>query len=118
VLADPTLVEQVLVNLLANATDAMAGAPVRRLQVRARAAGARVKVAVVDSGSGIVPEMQSRLFEPFATSKPPGAGLGLGLMISRRIVADAGGQISARNNPAGGATFELDLPTAPAPAPP
>jgi two-component system C4-dicarboxylate transport sensor histidine kinase DctB len=118
VLADPTLVEQVLVNLLANATDAMNGAPVRRLQVRARAAGARVKVAVVDSGSGIAPEMQSRLFEPFATNKPPGAGLGLGLMISRRIVADAGGQIDATANPEGGTIFEFDLPAATPPGNP
>jgi two-component system C4-dicarboxylate transport sensor histidine kinase DctB len=113
VLADPTLIEQVLVNLMANAIDAMAGAAQRRLQVRARVVAGRAQVAVVDTGAGIAPEMAARLFEPFATSKPPGAGLGLGLMISRRIVSDFGGRLVATNNPGGGATFEIELPACP-----
>jgi len=83
---------------------------VRRLQVRARAVGARVRIAVIDSGAGIAPQMQAHLFEPFATSKPPGAGLGLGLMISRRIVQDFGGTLTAAANPQGGASFHIELP--------
>ncbi len=54
----------------------------------------------------------AQLFEPFTTSKPRGAGLGLGLTISQRIVRDFGGDISVTNNPGGGATFEIDLPAA------
>jgi two-component system C4-dicarboxylate transport sensor histidine kinase DctB len=115
VFADPTLIEQVLVNLLANAIDAMAAAPHRLLQVQAGQADGRVRIAVVDSGPGIAPAMMDHLFEPFVTSKPAGAGLGLGLIISRRIVNDLGGRLVAGNNPGGGAMFEIDLPACPQP---
>lgn len=110
VLADPTLLEQVLVNLLANAVDATARAPERRIRLAAWRDGARVLVSVSDTGSGIAPEIAPRLFEPFATSKPPGAGLGLGLMISRRIVGAFGGTLTADENAGGGATFRIELP--------
>ena len=118
VLADPGLIEQVLVNLMVNALDAMAGAPQRRLRIHADADAGLVRLAVSDSGPGITPQMLPRLFEPFATSKPPGAGLGLGLMISRRIVREFGGELSAtQNGSEGGATFVMTLPVAPAAAP-
>ncbi len=110
VLADPTLLEQVLVNLLANAVDATSRAPERRIRLQARRDGARVFVTVSDTGSGIAPEIAPHLFEPFATSKPPGAGLGLGLMISRRIVGSFGGTLTADENAGGGATFRIELP--------
>jgi two-component system C4-dicarboxylate transport sensor histidine kinase DctB len=116
VLAEPAQVEQVLVNLMVNALDAMATTPERHLQVRAGAAAGRVTIRVSDSGPGIPPAMQSHLFEPFATSKPPGAGLGLGLMISRRIVRSFGGELAAEHNARGGACFCIDLPLASAPA--
>jgi two-component system C4-dicarboxylate transport sensor histidine kinase DctB len=117
VLADPGLIEQVLVNLMVNALDAMAGAPQRRLRIHADADAGLVRLAVSDSGPGITPQMLPRLFEPFATSKPPGAGLGLGLMISRRIVREFGGELSAtQNGSEGGATFVMTLPVAPAAA--
>jgi two-component system C4-dicarboxylate transport sensor histidine kinase DctB len=115
-LADPGLIEQVLVNLMVNAVDAMAGMPQRRLRVQARAQGTQIHLAVSDSGAGILPQMLPHLFEPFATSKPPGAGLGLGLMISRRIVREFGGELSAAQNDEGGATFVMTLPAANAPA--
>ena len=98
VLADPAQVEQVLVNLMVNALDAMAAvdpatAP-RRLRVVAglhrTAQGNRAQLLVQDNGPGIAPAMRLHLFEPFATTKPAGAGLGLGLMISRRIVRSFG----------------------------
>ena len=108
--ADPTLLEQVLVNLLANAVDATAQAPERRITLAAWRQAAQVVVTVSDSGSGIAPEIAPHLFEPFATSKPAGAGLGLGLMISRRIVGAFGGSLSAEGNAAGGATFRIELP--------
>ncbi|MGI9133027.1 MAG: ATP-binding protein, partial [Rhodoferax sp.] len=70
----------------------------------------RAELTVRDSGNGIAPEMFARLFEAFSTSKPRGAGLGLGLMITQRIVRDFGGQIRAHNHPDGGAVFTIDLP--------
>ncbi len=110
--AEPALLEQVLVNLVVNALDAMATAPLRRLSLTAVLDGERVRVTVTDTGSGIDPAILPRLFEPFETTKPRGAGLGMGLNISRRIVRDFGGDIVARNNPGGGATFEIVLPAA------
>lgn len=121
VLADPGLIEQVLVNLMVNALDAMATvdasiAP-RRLRVVAGvhpgAQGERVHLRVQDNGPGITPEMRAHLFEPFATSKPAGAGLGLGLMISRRIVRSFGGELGPceADEPGwNGACFRIDLP--------
>lgn len=107
--ANPALLEQVLVNLIANAIDALAGCSTRRIQVRAAMVDDHIELAVTDSGRGIAPEMLPRLFEAFATSKPRGAGLGLGLMISQRITHDFGGRIRAFNNPEGGATFVVEL---------
>lgn len=120
VLAEPSQIEQVLVNLLANAIDALASdarpdAPPRQVVLRARSEGTRVLIEVCDSGPGIAPAMRERLFEPFATSKPAGAGLGLGLMISRRIVRAFGGELSAADAPQGGSRFVIDLPAVPDP---
>ena len=103
VLADPAQVEQVLVNLMVNALDAMAAAPVRRLCVHAArmpeadgdGPAARVQITVSDTGPGIADAMRPRLFEAFSTSKAPGVGLGLGLMIARRIVRSFGGDLTA-----------------------
>lgn len=110
VLADLALLEQVLVNLFANAIDAMADSSNKLLQVQAQAQGQRVIIEVSDNGSGIAPAMFATLFEAFSTSKPRGAGLGLGLMISQRIVREFGGQIQARNKPTQGAVFTIELP--------
>ncbi len=120
-LADPGLVEQVLVNLMVNALDAMAtmdhSTAVRRLRVVAElhrgAKGDRVQLQLQDNGPGIAPEMHLHLFEPFATNKPAGAGLGLGLMISQRIVRSFGGELSlcdAAEPGSSGACFRIDLP--------
>jgi two-component system C4-dicarboxylate transport sensor histidine kinase DctB len=120
-LADPGLVEQVLVNLMVNALDAMAAvdpatAP-RRLRVVAglhrTAQGNRAQLLVQDNGPGIAPAMRLHLFEPFATTKPAGAGLGLGLMISQRIVRSFGGELGLCDTAeagSSGACFRIDLP--------
>jgi len=100
--------EQVLVNLMANAMDAMRTSDVRRLEVAAAPQAERVVVQVRDSGSGIPRELAERLFEPFFTTKAPGEGLGLGLVISSHIVREFGG--SLRLVPvASGAVFEFDV---------
>jgi two-component system C4-dicarboxylate transport sensor histidine kinase DctB len=111
--AEANRLEQVLVNLIGNALDAMQQADPRRLRVRAlpQDDGRRVRVQVQDSGSGMTAEQQARLFEPFFTTKPAGEGLGLGLVISAKIVQEFGGRLRAERAPDGarGMSFEFDL---------
>ena len=106
--------EQVLVNLIGNAIDAMHGSPSRQLHIEAgeQEAG-RVFIRIADSGSGLPPPVLAGLFTPFFTTKPPGSGLGLGLVISRGIARDYGGELTAANRPEGGAVFSLCLPAVP-----
>ena len=109
---DRVHVQQVLLNLMLNAMDAMKDTPPqdRRLLLSARLAeSGQVEVAVSDSGPGIPGDKLLRLFEPFFTTKPNGLGLGLG--ISRTIVETLGGRIWAENRPCGGACFRFTLPT-------
>lgn len=103
----------VLVNVMRNAIDAMADAPTRTLAVAAREHPGGVTLTISDSGSGIRADILPRLFEPFVTSKPAGAGLGLGLVISAQQVRALGGTLRAANRPEGGACFILELPLAP-----
>jgi two-component system C4-dicarboxylate transport sensor histidine kinase DctB len=106
---DTTRLEQVLVNLIGNAVDAMTDAPLRRLQLTAVAERSRVRVQVIDTGRGLSQAQQARLFEPFFTTKPAGQGLGLGLVISAKIVHEFGGTLVARSSDQGGMVFEFDL---------
>lgn len=112
---DATRLEQILVNLLANAIDATQGSADRHLQVTGRMADGRVRIEVADTGPGLPPDVMARLFEPFFTTKASGAGLGLGLAISAGIAQDFGGALTAANRPEGGAVFTLELPTVDAP---
>lgn len=109
---DGNRLEQVLVNLLVNALDAMRAAPVRQLEIVVREYGSRVLIEVSDCGPGIAREVLPRLFEPFVTTKEPRAGLGLGLAISAGIVREFGGTLVAANKPEGGARFTIDLAAA------
>ncbi len=104
------MLQQVVVNLVVNAIDAMASTPPpnRRIVVAATAAPHAVEVAVQDFGVGIAPDMMSRLFDPFVSTKSD--GMGIGLTIVRSIVEAHGGTIQARNNSGGGATFSFTLP--------
>ncbi|MBX9580454.1 MAG: hypothetical protein K2X87_09110 [Gemmataceae bacterium] len=105
--ADPDQLRQVLVNLGLNALDAMPAGGT--LSVTAREGHGRVAVEVADTGPGLAKAILPRLFEPFASTKE--TGLGLGLVISKRVVEDHGGTIAAANRPGGGATFFVTLPT-------
>ena len=107
VLADRLRLEQVIINLVRNALDAMEGVESPELDVVV-ASGEEVVIAVRDSGHGI--EEPDKLFEPFYTTKKPGEGTGLGLAISSGIVSDLGGRLVARNGEIGGAVFEIRLP--------
>ncbi len=112
---DQNRLQQVLVNLIGNALDAMADEPVRRLTFSAeRASSGQVALAVSDSGFGFSEEALAHLFEPFFTTKQPGEGLGLGLTISRDILRDFGGDLMAGPAPGGGARFVILLPAVPA----
>ncbi len=107
---DPVLLQQVLVNLMMNAIDAMAATPPmkRRLTITTAVRAADVQLSVRDSGPGLPPEIDGTLFTPFVTTKPH--GLGVGLTIVRTIVEAHGGTIDAHNNADGGATFTVTLP--------
>jgi two-component system, NtrC family, C4-dicarboxylate transport sensor histidine kinase DctB len=100
--------QQVILNLLNNALDAMAeqSAPVVRVTVSG------TSVLVRDTGPGIGEEISQQMFDPFFTTKSPGNGLGLGLSISYNIVNDFGGTLAARNHPEGGAEFSVTLQAA------
>jgi two-component system sensor histidine kinase HydH len=105
-MADEGQVRQVLVNLGLNALDAMPRGGTLTVTVRRNKFGAEVEVA--DTGPGIAPAMRTRLFQPFASGKD--TGLGLGLVICKRIVEDHGGSIGAANRLGGGASFFISLP--------
>ncbi|MEO0343507.1 MAG: ATP-binding protein [Pseudomonadota bacterium] len=107
VLADEVRLEQIIVNLLRNALDAMAGQPERHLDLLLMS-GDMATLTVRDNGEGI--EDFDNLFEPFFTTKEPGAGVGLGLAISSGIAAELGGRLIARNAEPQGAVFEFQLP--------
>lgn len=102
--------QQVVVNLILNAMDAMDATPEdrRRVSVSAAAAGDTAVIEVRDLGRGIAPDQLTRLFESFYTTKPN--GMGLGLSISRTLVEAHEGRISAENAPEGGALFRVELP--------
>ena len=110
---DANRLEQVLVNLVSNALDAMAGMPNPSVVLRATVCQPMLRLEVRDYGSGLDAEAQARLFEPFFTTKEAGVGLGLGLAISSGIVSDFGGTLSGVNHPEGGALFTLEIPLAP-----
>ncbi|PWK62235.1 two-component system C4-dicarboxylate transport sensor histidine kinase DctB [Roseicyclus mahoneyensis] len=107
VLADRLRLEQVIINLLRNALDAMKDVPKRELDLLI-SEGEEAVLTVRDNGNGI--DDLDALFEPFYTTKKPGEGVGLGLAISSGIVTDLGGRLTARNGETGGAVFEIRMP--------
>lgn len=109
--AEAVRLEQILVNLLTNAHDAQEGRSDPRIAIAVQADDARVTLTIRDNGPGLSPDMAAQLFTPFATDKPQ--GLGLGLVISRDIARDFGGELDALPpEPGQGAAFRLTLPRA------
>jgi two-component system, NtrC family, C4-dicarboxylate transport sensor histidine kinase DctB len=102
--------EQVILNLVHNALDAVPGVRSPCIRVTARASADTVTITVADNGPGIPPERIGQIFDPFFTTKAVGRGLGLGLSISYGIVQDFGGRIRAANGPDGGAELVIELP--------
>jgi two-component system sensor kinase FixL len=112
VLLDKIQIHQVITNLVRNSVDALDGVELREIVISTRRAGPDwIEIAVADSGPGLVPEVASRLFQPFVTTKP--GGLGIGLSICRSIVDAHGGRLWASDNPGGGTVFYVNLPLAP-----
>lgn len=114
VLAVLTELQQVVLNFVVNAEQAivMSGRLPGCITIRSRDEGPRVILEVEDTGPGIPPEHEAKLFQPFFTTKPVGQGTGLGLSVSYGIVDSLGGHIGYRNAAAGGAVFYFDLPAA------
>jgi two-component system C4-dicarboxylate transport sensor histidine kinase DctB len=107
VLADRIRLEQVIVNLLRNAIDAVRDRREAQIDISVES-GSHAYVSVRDNGPGV--SDLEKLFEPFWTTKKPGEGTGLGLAISSTIVADFGGRLTAHNETGGGAVFQVELP--------
>jgi PAS domain S-box-containing protein len=120
VMGDRSQLEQVVLNLVVNAEQAMATCDRPGvLVVGARPSGTGVALHVSDNGPGIAPGHLQRIFDPFFTTKGPGEGTGLGLSLVHNLVAEHGGEVRVESRPGAGATFRVDLPaTARAVAPP
>lgn len=109
VVADRVQIQQVLINLMRNAMEAMRDSPEKQLIVRTRHVSPDwLQVEVEDTGPGISDEVAPQLFQPFVTTKAN--GMGIGLSISRRIIESHGGELTVAKNAAGGATFSFSLP--------
>ncbi len=108
VLADRVQIQQVMVNLMRNAIEAMEKTPVKRLAIRARSRGTdQVEISVEDSGPGVPPEILDSLFQPFSSTKQQ--GMGLGLSICRTIIEAHGGKLGMESVESGGTIFKFTL---------
>lgn len=106
----PAALEQVLINLVINAADALEAVESPRLTVQTRACVGGVELLVSDNGAGISQEIRGRIFEPFFTTKSPGKGTGLGLSISYSLIKKHNGEIQVESKPGEGTVFRVRLP--------
>jgi two-component system C4-dicarboxylate transport sensor histidine kinase DctB len=109
VLAEPIRLEQVMVNLISNAVDALSSSPLKQLSIIVYEHDDKIMIDVKDTGIGIEEDNLEQIFDPFFTQKEVGQGLGLGLSISYNIVQDFGGQIRVTSTPENGSRFTLEL---------
>lgn len=115
VIGDDARIEQILLNLLSNALDAVAGVPESRIELSLRPDRSGWALTVEDNGSGLSERQLEHLFDPFFSTKDVGQGMGLGLFICYGLIQDLGGSIRGGQAAAGGARFDVWLPAAPAP---
>jgi C4-dicarboxylate-specific signal transduction histidine kinase len=109
---NPIQLEQVFINLLTNARDALIDAPRRAIHIASAVQPRLVSVTFADTGPGIPAGLEQRIFDPFFTTKEVGAGTGLGLSITYGIIREHGGTISVESSPGEGARFLIELPLA------
>jgi C4-dicarboxylate-specific signal transduction histidine kinase len=112
VLGNPIQLEQVFINLLTNARDALASSPRKTIRIASSLDSDRIRITFTDTGPGIPRELEQRIFDPFFTTKEVGAGTGLGLSITYSIVKEHGGEIAVSPNHERGAAFLIELPVA------
>ncbi|MDP9307970.1 MAG: ATP-binding protein [Actinomycetota bacterium] len=112
VVANPIQLEQVFINLLTNARDALADSKRKTIRIASSRDEERIRITFSDTGPGIPRELQQRIFDPFFTTKEVGTGTGLGLSITYSILKEYGGGISVASRPGNGATFLVELPFA------
>jgi C4-dicarboxylate-specific signal transduction histidine kinase len=110
VLGNAIQLEQVFINLLTNARDALEASPQKTILISTQSDGEEIRIAFADTGSGIAPDVEQRIFDPFFTTKEVGTGTGLGLSITYSIVKEHGGEITVSSEPEGGARFLVTLP--------
>jgi C4-dicarboxylate-specific signal transduction histidine kinase len=115
VIGNPIQLEQVFINLLTNARDAVTDSPQKLIQISCAVAASGVELVFRDTGPGIPPGFEQRIFDPFFTTKDVGRGTGLGLSITYGIIKEHQGTIAVTNPPGAGATFLIQLPLADAP---
>ena len=113
VVIDKVQIQQVLLNLIRNAVEAMTASPRRELTVTALRRDERIEVRVADSGPGLAEEVRTRLFQPFVTTKPD--GMGVGLSVCQTIVESHGGVLACDDVVGGGTAFTFTVPASPAP---
>jgi C4-dicarboxylate-specific signal transduction histidine kinase len=113
VLGNALQLEQVFINLLTNARDAVADRPRKAIHISVEVGSQTAEIAFTDTGPGIPAGLERRIFDPFFTTKEVGQGTGLGLSITYGIIKDLGGSISVDSTPGEGATFLIRLPLAP-----
>jgi C4-dicarboxylate-specific signal transduction histidine kinase len=112
VIGNSIQLEQVVINLLTNARDAVAESPMKQISIACSVRDNRVELVLSDTGRGIPPGLEQRIFDPFFTTKEVGAGTGLGLSITYGIIREHQGTISVSSEPGEGATFVIHLPQA------
>lgn len=112
VLANPIQLEQVFINLLTNARDALEHSRRKMIRIESSREGQLIRISFSDTGPGIPPDIQQRIFDPFFTTKEVGAGTGLGLSITYSILKEYGGDITVTSGKGKGATFLIELPCA------
>ena len=110
IVGDPQQLQQVFLNLLLNAADAVPEGGKITIKTSHDKEGKTIAIRVQDTGKGIPAELKERIFQPFFTTKGRGKGTGLGLAVSKRIVEEHGGSIDVARNEAGGASFKIVLP--------
>ncbi|MET0343811.1 MAG: ATP-binding protein [Polyangiales bacterium] len=107
---DRTQLEQILIVLIKNAAQAMATRPVRKLHIALSHDPDRARIEVSDTGGGLAPEIEARIFEAFATTKPVGVGMGLGLSTAKQLAENQALDLTFRTRPGDGTTFAVDVP--------